>query len=109
MSDVDKYEHIVTVDLAMGSKRLEELDAVRKTVKRKRGCSVTLDFSKIDVLASEGIMRLLNLRELLNKRKGHLILSGVSQPTKDVFTLTGLDNVFDFSTDKTTAQTCATS
>jgi len=109
MSDVDKYEHIVTVDLAMGSKRLEELDAVRKTVKHKRGCSVTLDFSKIDVLASEGIMRLLDLRELIEKRKGHLILSGVSQPTKDVFTLTGLDNIFEFSSDNTAVQTCAPS
>jgi len=109
MTDFDKSEHVVTVDLPMGSKRLEELDAVRKTVKRKRGCSVTVDFSKVDVLASEGIMRLLDLRELLQKRKGHLILCGVSQPTKDVFTVTGLDNVFEFSSDNTAVQTCAPS
>ena len=109
MSDFDKNDHIVTVDLPAGSKNLEELDVVRKTVRRKRGCSVMVDFSKVDVLASEGIMRLLNLRELLQKRKGHLILCDVSQPTKDVFTVTGLDHVFEFSCDKTTIQTCVPS
>jgi len=109
MSDVDKNEHIVTVDLPVGSKRLEELDVVRKAVRRKRGCSVMVDFSKVDVLASEGIMRLLDLQELLQERKGHLILCGVSQPTKNVFTVTGLDHVFEFSCDKTALQTCAPS
>jgi len=109
MSDVDKNEHIVTVDLAEGSKSLEELDAVQETVRHKRGCTVTVDFSKVDVLASEGIMRLMDLRELLEKREGHLILSGVSQPTMDVFAVTGLDRVFEFSCDKPPVETCAPS
>lgn len=56
MSDVDKNEHFVTVDLPAGSKSLKELDVVRKAVRRKRGCTVMVDFSKVDVLASEGII-----------------------------------------------------
>ena len=106
MSDTDKNGHIVTVDLPEGSKRLEQLDAVRKTVRRKRDCTVMVDFSKVDILASEGIMRLLELRDLLEERSGHLILCGVSQPTMDVFTVTGLDHIFEFSHDQLPVETC---
>jgi len=107
MSDVDNNECVVTVDLAAGSKSLKELDALKKTVKRKRNCTVIVDFSKVDVLASEAIMRLLELRDFLQERSGRLILCGVSQPTMDVFTVTGLDRVFEFACDKTAIQTCA--
>ena len=107
MSDVDNNECVVTVDLAAGSKSLKELDALKKTVKRKRNCTVIVDFSKVDVLASEAIMRLLELRDFLQERSGRLILCGVSQPTMDVFTFTGLDRVFEFACDKTAIQTCA--
>jgi len=107
MSDVDNNERVVTVDLAVASKSLKELDALRKTLRRKHGCTVMVDFSKVDVLASEGIMRLLELREFLQERSGRLILCCVSQPTKDIFTVTGLDHVFEFSCDKTAVETCA--
>ena len=109
MSDVDNNERVVTVDLAVGSKSLKELDALRKTLRRKHGCTVMVDFSNVDVLASEAIMRLLELREFLQERSGRLILCGVSQPTMDVFTVTGLDRVFEFSCDKTAMETCAPS
>ena len=107
MSDVDNGECVVTVDLAVGSKSLKELDALQKTLKHKHGCTVIVDFSKVDVLASEAIMRLLELRDLLGQRDGRLILSGVSQPTMTVFTVTGLDHVFEFSSDKAAIQACA--
>ena len=107
MSDVDNNECVVTVDLAAGSRSLKELDALQKTLKRKHGCTVMVDFSKVDVLASEAIMRLLELRDLLQERNGRLVLCGVSQPTMTVFTVTGLDHVFEFSCDKTAIQTCA--
>ncbi|MBN2271371.1 MAG: STAS domain-containing protein [Sedimentisphaerales bacterium] len=109
MSDVDNNECVVTVDLAVGSKSLKELDALRKTVRRKHGCTVTVDFSKVDILASEAIMRLLELRDLLQKRNGRLILCGVSQPTMNIFAVTGLDHVFEFSCDKALIETCAPS
>lgn len=107
MSDVDNNECVVAVDLAVASKSLKELDALQKTLRRKHGCTVIVDFSKVDVLASEGIMRLLELRDFLQERSGRLILCRVSQPTMDVFTVTGLDRVFEFSCDKTAIQTCA--
>ena len=107
MSDVDNNERVVTVDLTVRSKSLKELDALRKAVRRKHGCIVTVNFSNVDVLASEAIMRLLELRDLLQKRNGRLILCGVSQPTMNIFTVTGLDQVFEFAGDKAAVQTCA--
>ena len=97
MIDVDSSEGIVTVELTAQSKSLDELDAVTEAVREKGNCDVVLDFGNVEVIDSPGIMRLLDLRDAVTERKNRLVFSGVSDQTKSIFVVTGLDCVFEFS------------
>ena len=103
MIDLDSSEGVVTVELTAESKSLDELEAFTETVRDNGDCDVVLDFGSVEVINSPGIMRLLDLRDVVTEHEHHLVLSGVSEQIKGIFAATGLESVFEFSDGDTTA------
>jgi len=86
---------------------VRELKNVNEMVSNREGCDVVIDFSNVEILNSSSISNLMILRELLYKRGCQLILCNISPSTMSIFTVAGLDKVFEFVDDKQTALAAA--
>jgi anti-anti-sigma factor len=62
-----------------------------------------LDFSAVHFMNSSNIARLLKLRKHMITRDRRLVVCGVSTQVWGTFLVTGLDKVFEFSDNVTTA------
>jgi len=82
---------------------VRELKNVNQMVSSGDGCDVVIDFSNVEILNSSSISNLMILRELLHECGHQLILCSVSPSIMSVFTVAGLDGVFEFVDDKQTA------
>ena len=56
-----------------------------------------IDFSKVRTVTGSSISKLLKLREILEGRKGKVILCNVSPQTRGIFRTTNLEEGFEFS------------
>ena len=94
----------MVVDLPFSELKIAaELKAVNEAVGDNSNCDVIIDFSRVEVLTSSSLSNLLILHNLLTERGDRLILCNVSVITKFVFTVAGIDEVFDFANDKSDA------
>ena len=93
-------ENILLVDLPEEPQLGEELKTATKIVRDRGDCDVVLDFSNIDIVTSSSISKLLRLRKLLTDCQHKLIFCNVAAATKGIFTVTGLDGVFEMVDDK---------
>ena len=93
-------ENIVLVDLPQEPQLGEELKAVTEIACKKGDCEVVLDFSEVDIVTSSSLSKLLKLRKLLGDCGQKLILCNVAAATKGIFTVTGIDSIFDMVDDK---------
>ncbi len=82
---------------------VRELKNVNQMVSGGDGCDVVIDFSNVEILHSSSISNLMILRELLHERGCQLILCSGSPSIMSVFTVAGLDKLFEFVDDKQTA------
>jgi anti-anti-sigma regulatory factor len=97
-------ENILLVDLPPEALQMgNELKNLNEIINTKGDCDVVVDFSKVEIVTSANISNLLALRGLLREHGRQLILCNVSVPTKGIFTVAGLDAVFEFAIDKHTA------
>ncbi|UCC23257.1 MAG: STAS domain-containing protein [Planctomycetota bacterium] len=80
-----------------------ELDKLCQVVCEKAVSNVVIDFSDVDIVTSPNLSTLLKLRKQLDNNSKRLICCGVSAMTKGIFTITGLDAVFEFVDDKSAA------
>lgn len=93
-------ENIVLVDLPPEPQIGDELKTVTEIVRDRGDCEVVVDFSSVDIITSSSLSALLKLRKLLADCGHRLIFCGVAAATKGVFTVTGLDGVFEIVDDK---------
>jgi anti-anti-sigma factor len=92
-------ETIVLVNLAAEPQLGDELSTVVDMVRRK--CrDVVVDFSDVDIITSSSIAKLLKLRKALMDTDHRLVFCGVGAKTRNIFTVTGLDVVFEFVDDQ---------
>ena len=98
-------ETIVLVDLPAEPQIVEELKAVTQIVRDRADCDVVVDFSSVDIVTSSSISALLKLRKLLSDCRRQLIFCNVAPATKNVFSITGIDEIFEFVDDKFVALT----
>jgi anti-anti-sigma factor len=97
-------EDVLFVDLPLENLQIgNELKNLNEAVVTKEDCDVVIDFSKVEIITSSDISNLLTLRTLLREHKRRLVLCSVSTLTKGIFTVAGLDAVFEFADDKDTA------
>lgn len=78
----------------------DELKTVTEVVRDRGDCDVILDFSRVDVVTSSSLSKLVKLRKILAKHGHRLILCRVASATKGILTVTGLDGIFELVDDK---------
>lgn len=94
---------VVTVDLHPEPDTGTELATVASLVRLRGDCDVVVDFSRVDIVTSASLAKLLKLRKLLDDCGHRLILFGLAPETASIFKVTALDAVFEFADDKSAA------
>ena len=93
-------EDIVLVDLSAEPKIGDELKTVAEIARGRGDCDVILDFSRVDIITSSSLSKLLRLRRLLTDCGHRLVFCSVADVTKGIFTVTSLDGIFEIADDK---------
>jgi len=93
-------EDILLVDLPQEPEMGDELKTVVTEVRDRGDCDVVIDFSSVDIVTSSSLSKLLKLRKLLGDCGHRLVFCSVPAATKGIFTVTGLEGVFEMSDDK---------
>ena len=93
-------EDTILVELPPEPQIPDELQTVTETVRDRGNCDVVADFSRVDILTSSSISKLLKLNKLLTDCGHRLILCSVAPATKGIFGITGLDGVFEIVDDR---------
>jgi len=93
-------DDIILVDLPEEPEMGEELKTVTTTVRDRGDCDVVIDFSKVDIVTSSSLSKLLRLRKLVADCGHRVLFCNVAAATRGIFTVTGLDGVFDLVDDK---------
>ncbi len=58
---------------------------------------ITLDCNQLEFVSSSGLRHFLTLRKASMARGGRVVLVGVSEEIRQVFTITGFCNLFEFA------------
>ncbi len=93
-------DDIILVDLPAEPELGEELKTVTEMVRDRGDCEVVVDFSKVDIVTSSSLSKLLKLRKLIGDCGHRLVFCSVAPATKGIFTITGLDGIFEIVDDK---------
>lgn len=96
----DWSEDIILVDLPQEPEMGDELKAVTVMVRDRGDCEVVIDFSNVDIITSSSISKMLKLRKLLADCGHRLVFCSVAAATRGIFTVTGLNDIFEFADDK---------
>ncbi|MHC4157232.1 MAG: STAS domain-containing protein [Planctomycetota bacterium] len=96
----DWSEDVILVDLPQEPQMGDELKTVIEMVRDRGDCEVVVDFSSVDIVTSSSLSKLLKLRKLLADCGHRLLFCNVAAATKGIFTVTGLDGVFEIADDK---------
>jgi len=93
-------ENIILVDLPQEPEMGDELKAVTEIMRDRGDCDLVVDFSSVDIVTSSSLSKLLKLRKLVGDCSHRLVFCSVAPATKGIFTVTGLDGVFELADDK---------
>ena len=94
-------ENVLLVDLPFKEPQIgEELKSINEIVGNRDDCDVIVDFFRVEIITSSSLSNLIILRRLLREHGRELILCNVAIVTKYIFTVAGLDKIFDFVDDK---------
>ena len=93
-------EDIVSVDLPPEPQIGDELKTVAEVVQDRGEYDMILDFSRVDVLTSSSLSKLLRLRKLLGECGHRLVFCSLAPATKGILTVTGLEGIFELVDDK---------
>jgi anti-sigma B factor antagonist len=93
-------QDVILVDLPRDLEKHNELQAVIGIVRDRSDCDVVIDFSHVDVVGGACLAGLVELRRLLNDCGHKLTLCSVAPATRGVFTITRLDDLFEFVEDR---------
>jgi len=96
----DWSDDIILVDLPQEPHMGDELKTVTDIVRDRGNCDVVIDFSSVDIVTSSSLSKFLKLRKLLADCGHQLVFCNVAPATKGIFTVTGLDGVFELVDDK---------
>jgi anti-anti-sigma factor len=96
----DWSDDIILVDLPQEPHMGDELKTVTDIVRDRGNCDVVIDFSSVDIVTSSSLSKFLKLRKLLADCGHRLVFCNVAPATKGIFTVTGLDGVFELVDDK---------
>jgi anti-anti-sigma factor len=95
-------EEIIVAEMADDPQFADEMAALAEMLAGK-GANVVLNLGAVSFLNSSNISRLLRLRKQMLSGGKRLIICGVNNQVGGVFVVTGLDKIFEFTNDVTTA------
>jgi anti-anti-sigma factor len=93
-------QDVMLVNLPGESEDQNELQAVIAVVRDRGDCDVVIDFSHVDVVGGACLTGLLEVRRLLTACGHKLTLCSVAPATRGVFTIAGLEDLFEFAEDR---------
>jgi anti-anti-sigma factor len=93
-------EDVILAELPGDLKKQNELQTVVAMLRERGDCDVVIDFSQVDVVGGVCLARLLEILSLVNECGHKLTLCTVAPATKGVFTVAGLDDLFEFAEDR---------
>jgi anti-anti-sigma factor len=93
-------EDIILVDLPQEPHMGDELKTVTEIVRDRGDCDVVIDFSSVDIVTSSSLSKFLKLQKLLTDCSHRLVFCNVAPATRGIFTVTGLDGIFELVDDK---------
>jgi anti-anti-sigma factor len=96
----DIAENVILADVTIEPSLNEELKNVTEVVRERGDCDVVIDFSKVDIVTSSSLSKLLKLRKLLMDCNRRLVLCCVAKATRAIFSVTALDDVFEMVDDQ---------
>jgi anti-anti-sigma factor len=97
-------EKIVLADLQDDPQFTDDLNAILNLVQARSDVDVVLNFREVTFLNSSNIAKLLKLRkQVLITNSRQLKLCGIATSVWGIFLVTGLDKIFEFSDDVSTA------
>jgi anti-anti-sigma factor len=96
-------DKIVVVHLGDDPQFTDDIEGIEQCVAAQARCDAVLDFGSVRLVNSSNIARLLRLRNHMSQEGNRLVLCNVSTQVWGAFLITGLDKVFTFSDNVTTA------
>jgi len=93
-------DNIIIVDLPEEPEMAEELETLVEMISDQDHCSMVIDFSSVGIVTSSSLSKLLHLHKKLVGCGRRLVFCGIPAATRGVFTVTGLDQVFELADDK---------
>jgi len=97
----DLSQNVLLVDLPFGEPQIaDELKNLNEIVSNRNDCDVIIDFFRAEMITSSSINNLIILRGLLHERGRQLLLCNVAVVTSYIFTVAGLNGLFDFVDDR---------
>lgn len=93
----------IVVHLADDPQFTDDLVGIEQCLVGQGKCDAVLDFGSVRFVNSSNIARLLRLRNQFVQRDNRLVLCNLSTQVWSAFLITGLDKVFSFSDNVTTA------
>lgn len=96
-------DNIILVDLPKEPDTADELETVVEMVRDREDFNVVIDFSAVDMMTSSSLSKLLKLHKPIAACGQRLVLCGVAASVRGVFTVTGLDGIFELADDKFSA------
>ena len=93
-------DNVILINLAKEPQMGEELQVAAEMATDNSNCNVVVDFADVDIVTSSSIAKLLKLHKIVSANGCNTIFASASPQVKNIFTITGLDTVFDFVDDQ---------
>ena len=94
---------VILVELPPEPNIRAQLDKLSQVLRDGADNDVVIDFSKVDIMTSLTLSGFLKVREQLVHADRQLIFVNVSSVTRDIFTVTCFDGIFEFADDRNQA------
>lgn len=95
-------EDITVVELSDDPQFTDEMSALMDSME-EAPTNVVLNFAAVGFVNSSNVSRLLRLRKIITGREKRLVFCDVNTQVWGVFLVTGLDKIFEFTDDVSTA------
>ena len=89
-------KYIATLEGEMDTAAAMEVEEAMKPLYQNKGKDVIIDCTNLEYIASSGLRILLGILKAAKASGSKVTLRGVNKEIKNVFTLTGFINLFEF-------------
>ena len=96
-------DDVLLVVLSKEPQLRSQLAELNETISTVSPCDVIIDLCLVEIITSSSISNLMILLHLLSEQGRTLVLCSVALPTKGVFSTVGLENLFHFAADRSSA------